>query len=42
MLIQHLRDEHAHLLPHIETLRTTADTVGQTTPDALGAALAAL
>ncbi|WP_406445547.1 hemerythrin domain-containing protein [Streptomyces sp. NBC_00631] len=40
--VQHLCDEHAHLLPHIETLRTTADTVGQTTPDALGAALADL
>lgn len=42
ILIQHLRDEHAHLLPHIETLRTTADTVGHTSPDVLGTALAGL
>ncbi|WP_431914329.1 hemerythrin domain-containing protein [Nonomuraea jabiensis] len=42
MLTQQLHDEHAHLLPHIETLRTVADTVGQTTPEALGIALADL
>ncbi|WP_225830436.1 hemerythrin domain-containing protein [Streptomyces sp. NK08204] len=41
-LTQKLRDEHAHLLPHIETLRTTADSVGRTTPDTLGTALAGL
>ncbi|MEQ4724315.1 hemerythrin domain-containing protein [Nonomuraea sp. B19D2] len=42
MLTQQLHDEHAHLLPHIETLRTVADTVGQATPEALGIALADL
>ncbi|MFF9059446.1 hemerythrin domain-containing protein [Streptomyces sp. NPDC101213] len=38
-LTQQVHDEHAHLLPHIETLRTVADTVGRTTPEELGAAL---
>ncbi|MBB5155977.1 hemerythrin domain-containing protein [Saccharopolyspora phatthalungensis] len=38
-LTQQLHDEHAHLLPHIETMRTVADTVGQTTPETLGTAL---
>lgn len=39
-LTQPLRDEHAHLLPHIEALRTVADNVGHATPETLGAALA--
>lgn len=42
MLIPRLRDEHSHLLPHIETLRTVADTVGRTASDALGTALAGI
>ncbi|TMS00323.1 hemerythrin domain-containing protein [Nonomuraea basaltis] len=42
MFTQPLRDEHAHLLPHIETLRTVADTLEHTTPEALGDALADL
>ncbi|NXY98497.1 hemerythrin domain-containing protein [Streptomyces sp. BR123] len=41
-LTQQLHDEHADLLPHIERLRTVADTVGRTTPEALGTALAGL
>lgn len=28
-LVQPLRDEHRELLPHIETLRTTADLIGE-------------
>ncbi|GGL05395.1 hypothetical protein Sme01_63690 [Sphaerisporangium melleum] len=39
-LTQPLRDEHAHLLPHIETLRTVADTLGHATPGTLSTALA--
>ncbi|MDP9868463.1 MULTISPECIES: hemerythrin domain-containing protein [Streptosporangium] len=42
MLTQPLRDEHAHLLPHIEALRTVADTLDHMTLEALGAALADL
>lgn len=42
MFTQPLRDEHAHLLPRIETLRTVADTLEHTTPEALGDALAEL
>ncbi|WP_367325741.1 hemerythrin domain-containing protein [Streptomyces sp. HUAS ZL42] len=41
-LTQQLHSEHEHLLPHIETLRTVADTVGRTTPEALGTALGAI
>ncbi|WP_158690536.1 hemerythrin domain-containing protein [Streptomyces sp. 142MFCol3.1] len=40
MLTQQLHDEHAHLLPHVEALRTTADTVGHSTTEALCSALA--
>ena len=28
-LVQPLRDEHRELLPHIETLRKTADLIGE-------------
>ncbi|MBB6347877.1 hemerythrin domain-containing protein [Nonomuraea muscovyensis] len=42
MLLQPLRDEHAHLLPHIETLCTVADTLDHTTPEALDTALTEL
>ncbi|MEO3799311.1 hemerythrin domain-containing protein [Nonomuraea sp. B1E8] len=42
MLTQPLRDEHAHLLPHIETLCAVADTLDHTTPEALDTALAEL
>ncbi|MFF7795678.1 hemerythrin domain-containing protein [Streptomyces sp. NPDC007991] len=41
-LTQQLHHEHEHLLPHIEALRTVADTVGRATPEALGTALADL
>lgn len=36
---QPLRDEHRELLPHIESLRTAADAVGDASPDALRAAV---
>jgi len=29
MLTQPLRDEHAELLPHVESLRIAADAIGQ-------------
>jgi iron-sulfur cluster repair protein YtfE (RIC family) len=41
-LTQHLHHEHAHLLPHIEALRTVADSVGRTPVEALGTQLADL
>jgi hemerythrin-like domain-containing protein len=31
-----LRDEHRHLLPHIDDLRTTGDAVGRSAPAELG------
>ena len=38
---QPLRDEHGELLPHIESLKRAADSIGQTSPDALRTAVAA-
>ncbi len=32
-ITQPLRDEHQHLLPHVEQLRTAADSVGDGPPD---------
>jgi iron-sulfur cluster repair protein YtfE (RIC family) len=33
LITQRLRDEHRHLLPHVEQLRSTADSVGDAPPD---------
>ena len=38
---QPLRDEHRELLPHIESLRSAADAVGDASPSAVRAAAAA-
>ncbi len=37
MLTQPLRDEHAELLPHVESLRIAADAIGQSSPTELSA-----